>query len=149
MRGFGFRMNPTKVPRAGSAVVERVAVQQFTPVASRGHAYAITQARNWSEVANDQNCILCGLTFSQQRNRAGHTVVAIHPFESLWSVIEHMQSGFAAVKAVQLSHPILHAAVSLILQHVPFQAGVVRPLPDLAELVAHEQQLFFPGWAYI
>ena len=47
MRRFGFGVNSAEVARAGSAVFQGVAVQQFAPVAARGHAHAITKARKW------------------------------------------------------------------------------------------------------
>ena len=78
---------------------------------------------------------------AQQGNSAGGVVVGVDPLESGGFVIQLMQGGFAAVKAVQLLHPCLNAAMHLILQHVPFEAGIVVPLAYLAELVAHEEQL--------
>ena len=36
--------------------------------------------------------------------------------------VEHVHGGFAAIEAIQLFHPSLHAAMNLVLQHVPFEA---------------------------
>src|SRR5436309_944029 len=46
----------------------------------------------------------------------------------------------AAVKAIQLLDPGLHSPMNLVLQDMPFQAGVMPPFPDLAEFCSHEQE---------
>ena len=52
-----------------------------------------------------------------------------------------MKGGLLAIEPVQLLHPVLHTPVHRVLQHMPFQAGIVRPLTHLPELASHEQQL--------
>ena len=85
--------------------------------------------------------VSCG--FSLLRSREIVLValsLAVDPFESGGIVIEYVHGRLAAIEAVQLLHPGLHAAMNLVLQHMPFQAGVVSPLAHLAEFAAHEEQ---------
>src|SRR4029077_7050362 len=68
MRRFGVGMNSAEMARAGAAVFQGVAVQQFAPVAACGHAHAITKAGNGREVTNDENGVFGRFSFAQKRD---------------------------------------------------------------------------------
>src|SRR5258708_14877869 len=105
-----------------------------------GKGYAITDAWKGSKVTNNKNRVSRGFTLAQERNCAGEVIVAVHPLKAGSAGIEHVQGGLAAVNAIKLGHPFLYTAMSRILQHVPLQACVMRPLAHPPEFIDHQQQ---------
>ena len=63
-------------------------------------------------------------------------MLSLHdPLEAARGCYRAVQRRLAAINAVQLATS-LQTAVNRILQHVPFEAGVVFPFADLPELVS-------------
>src|SRR6185369_5808979 len=141
VRGLRLRVHASQVPHAASTVLLGVAIQQLTPESARGHADTVAVARHRSEITDNQNFISRRPALAQKGNNAGGCVIAVHPFETGRISIELVQRGLLPINLVQLRHPVLHPLVHRILQHVPFQAHIVRPLPHLTEFAAHEQHL--------
>src|SRR5436853_1787484 len=105
-----------------------------------GDAHTVSQARDRSEVANNQDRILRRLTLAQQGNCAREAVIGVNPFEPGGISVEHVHGWLAAVEAVQLLDPRLYSPMNRILHYVPFEAGVVRPFTNLAEFSSHEEE---------
>ena len=57
-------------------------------------------------------------------------------------VIEDMECRLAAICSVQIFHPTADPLVWRELQEMPVQTPFMNPLPPLAKLSPHEQQLF-------
>ena len=103
-------------------------------------SYTVSDARDRGEIADHKNGVLRRLTFAQQRDRAGRVVVGVHPFEAGGVVVQHVHGRLTAVKPIQLLDPGLHSPMNLVLQYMPFQAGVMAPFANLSEFCSHEQE---------
>src|SRR5579871_6774518 len=106
-----------------------------------GYSDAVSHSWNGREVADDEHRVSRIFAFAQQRNRTGRVVVRIDPLDSSRAGIENVHGGFAAIETIQLFHPSLHAAMNLVLQHVPFEARVMCPLAHLPKFASHKQEL--------
>src|SRR6267142_5573044 len=52
-----------------------------------------------------------------------------------------MKRALAAVKQIEISYPVVHAAVWRLIGQVPVEAQIVIPFAPLSEFVSHEQKL--------
>src|SRR5436309_2895183 len=131
MRGDLFRLNSAEIAHAAAGVFMCVAVEHLAPVSAVRSAYAVSDARNWSEIADHKNGVLGCLTLPQQRDGAGCVVIGVHPFETRGVVVQDVHGRLTAVKAIQLLDPCLHTPMNLVLQDMPFEAGVMPPFANL------------------
>src|SRR5262249_1559285 len=97
MHTFLQRLSAAHIADAASAVLGRVAVQNFFPVTSGRNADFVAQTRNRCEITNNHHITGVGLAFAQQRNDTGGCVVTIDPLKALWFVIEPMQRLFRTI----------------------------------------------------
>src|SRR5205823_1995631 len=140
MRGNFFGLNSAQIAHPAAGVFPGIAVQHLAPVSAVRCAYTVSNARNWSEIADHKNGVLRCLTLPQQGDGAGGVVVGVHPFESCGVVVQHVHGRLTAVKAVQLLDPGLYSPMNLVLEDMPFEAGVMAPFANLSEFCSHEQE---------
>ena len=68
-------------------------------------------------------------------------IITVNPLKACRIKVQLMESRLAPVEFVQVGHPLLETGMRLVLKQVPLKAFLMCPLPPLAELVTHEQQL--------
>ena len=122
MNWFGIGVRSAKIAYAAPTVFAGVAVEQFAPVAIRGHADAVAKTRHRREVAHNQHSVFGELALAQQRDGAGRVVIAVHPLKASRIVVQHVHGRFATIETVQLLHPAPRTAMDRVLQDVPVQA---------------------------
>ena len=66
----------------------------------------------------------------------------IQPLETAVVEIDFIKRRIALVHQVEVADAVLHSLIHRIIEQVPAQAFVIVPFPVLAEIAAHEQQLF-------
>jgi len=141
---FGFGLRSAMFAHASAAIFRSVAVQQFAPVATCRNAYTIATRVIGVKLQTMSTVSFADSLLRNNENRAGEVVVAVHPLEARGTGVRaRAKRARCAVNAVRCPTQFC-SAVGLILQHMPLQAGVMRPLAHLPKLVAHEQH-FFPG----
>src|SRR5437899_1686947 len=132
MRGNFFGLNSAQIAHPAAGVFSSVAVEHLPPVSAMRSAYTVSDARDRGEIADHKNGVLRRLTLAQQRDRAGRVVIGVHPFEAGGVVVQYVHGRLTAVKPIQLLDPSLHSPMNLVLQYMPFQAGVMPPFANLA-----------------
>ena len=93
------------------------------------------------EVADDQDDVRRRAPLPQVADDAVVDVVEVDPLEPGRVEVELVEGRLAAVEVVEVLDPALDVPVRLVLEGVPLQALLVRPLPPLGELAAHEEEL--------
>src|SRR5699024_10347185 len=68
-------------------------------------------------------------------------IVGVDPLEAAVLVVAGMQRGHRGVRAIEMTDPLLHATMVLVVQSLPLDARLVVPLGPLRQLTAHEQEL--------
>src|SRR5690625_2231604 len=138
MRGERLGFDPTQVALAATAIGLGVAIQALLPGACHWHAQSITLTHYWRVVAHDEHAA-ASIALAQEGERALLIIVRFYPLKAVLTEVAGMQRWFANVESIQIAHPGLHASMQGILQHIPFQALVMRPFAPLTELASHEQ----------
>ena len=93
------------------------------------------------EVADDERGLVVRAALAQEGVDALVGIDRVQPFEAGRIGVEGVQRRKLAIEPVQVAHEALHAAMHGIVEQVPVERMVVVPLPLLAELAAHEEQL--------
>src|SRR5688572_15888178 len=140
VRGQRIRLYPTEIAHAAAAVDRGVAVEELAPVTAARNADGVVLARNRREVAHHQH-LGAVARLAQEADDARFDVASVYPFEAARGKVELVQRRLAAMDAVEVAYPALHARMLRVRAEVPVEAHIVVPLAPLRELAAHEQQL--------
>src|SRR5215469_17120096 len=111
MRSHLVRLHSAHVSYAAAPIFLGIAVEQLPPVSATRYANAVAGPRDGCKVSHDENQVIRGRSFTQERQDTGGRVAAIHPFKASGIGIERMQSRFAAIVPIQHFYPLLYAAV--------------------------------------
>src|SRR3954464_4313549 len=99
--GLRVGLDAAEVAYAAAAVGLRVAVQQLEPAAGMRHADAVVQARQGSEVEDDEHRRrIVGL--AQERDHALLPVRSADPLKAVLRKILCVQGGFFSVNGIQI-----------------------------------------------
>src|SRR5260221_11795887 len=146
----GRRINAAVFAHAAAAIHRGIGVEELAPVAAARHAEAVVFPRHGSEVADHQDRRRALVALAQERDDALLPVAALHPAEAVVGEILLVQRRLLAQHAVQVRYPALYAFVAIVrAEHMPLEARLLRPLPALADLAAHEEELVAGGRARV
>ena len=126
--------------RARTAEGFVVAVQHFPVGARHRCAQGVSLTQDGVEVADDQD-LLARCILAQEGDHALLRVVRHDPLEAFPAVIDLPERRMLFVEGVQGLDVVLQLGVLVVAQQHPVQLLVLVPLGELAELLAHEQQL--------
>ena len=129
------------VGNAGAAILGIVRIEDFFIAAGVGHAHLVAFPQYRVEVADDHDHLALGVA-PQESDDALLVVVRHDPLEALPAVVDLPHGGGLAVEGVEVLDIGLQLAVLVIAEQHPVQRFVFVPFNELAELLAHEQQLF-------
>src|SRR4051794_35308807 len=109
MSGLFIDLLAAEIADAAACVFGRITVEQLSPEAVVWYPDTVVVARNRREITHDQDRVFRLLAFSQHRNHARLSIVAVDPFKARRIAVEFMKRRFVAEGAVQLFNPLLHA----------------------------------------
>src|SRR5439155_22421845 len=112
-------------------------VEDFPPVSAVRDSHAIVVPRNRSEIEDHGNNFAGVLRLAHEAEYALLRVAAIDPVEACRVAVQFVERPFISIRAVQVRHPSLQAAMRFMLKQVPLETALVRPLGPLTELAAH------------
>ena len=125
--------------------MRRIGVDPLPIGARPRYAQAVPHLNGRREIAYHHHKRLLPSPPDKADNRA-LGIVVVNPLKPRRYEIERVQGRRGAIKAIQIAHQTLNAAVQVTLfttvQKMPIQTLVVVPFPDLPKFTAHEQQLF-------
>src|SRR5688572_13024304 len=114
------------VAHVRSAVVLRVRAQDLAVTPRPRHADAVAAARHGSEIQHDDGMVVA--IPAQETQHRVSLVLPRQPLKAVAVVIEAMQSGRAAVDAVQVAHERAYSGVPRLVGEMPWQRAVMIPL---------------------
>src|SRR5215510_9556405 len=98
-------LHTTEVSPSTPAILHGVAVQELLPETAAGSAKTIVLAGNGSEVADDEYDVFRGVSFPNETNDTGFSVITINPLETRRIQIKLVQRGFAPIEPIELRDP--------------------------------------------
>ena len=127
--------------QAGAAVLHIVRTEDLLVGAGIGHTHLVAFAQDGVEVADHHDHLAFGVA-AQESNDGLLVVIRHDPLEAFPAVIHLPHGGGLGVEAVQILDVLLQLLVLFVAEEHPVQRFLFVPLDELAELLAHEQQLF-------
>ena len=134
-------MKGRRVALARSGILHIVGVEHLRQRAVEGQTDAIDRPVHRGEVGHAQHSLPCPVG-ADKAHHAVVLIVGVHPLEAVPAVVDLVKGRILLVEMVQRPDALLHLRVLVIHQQEPVQLIVIAPLDELAELAAHEQQLF-------
>ena len=130
-----------EVPDVGTAEHFGIRVEDFLPGAASRGSKAVVVADHRREVEHAQNLVSV-IVLANKAHDGIVRVVAPDPFEAGVVVVDFPEGCVFLVKVVQDLHHLEELAVAIPADKVPVERTLLVPFAELAEIVAHEVELF-------
>lgn len=125
---------------AAAAPADIVRVEDLLIIRMVRHAEAVVFPRHRREVHRADQLVPPPVA-AQEHQHVVVIIVGHQPLKALPAAVVLPQAAVPAVQPVQLADALVGAAAGGVVQQIPVQLALKRPLVPLAQLRAHEQQL--------